>query len=71
MAEVAPAETEAAADEKPEVASEPVTIGFRTFDSGTVCCDYFRGLLTKLSHEQDLNEVGAKKTNNCASRRPQ
>ena len=61
MAEVAPAEPEAVADEKPEVASEPVTIGFRTFASGTDCCDYFRGLLTKLSHEQDLNEVGAER----------
>lgn len=45
-------------DAQPESNAEPVTLAFRTFASGAECYDYFHGLLTKLSHEQDLNEVG-------------
>lgn len=43
-------------EEATHVPANPVTIGFRTFATGTECSDYFRSLLTQLSHEQDLNE---------------
>lgn len=50
------AASEEASVKEPDINIEPVTIGFRTFASGNECYDYFRSLLSQLSHEQDLNE---------------
>ncbi len=36
---------------------KPVTLGYRTFASGKECFDYFHKLLSKLTPNQDLNEV--------------
>lgn len=55
------------AAQEPDVKIDPVTIGFRTFASGKECYDYFRSLLSQLSHDQDLNEVSATMRKHSAS----
>ena len=46
----------AAADTKKEE-DKPVTLGYKTFAGGKECFDYFHKLLSKLTPDQDLNEV--------------
>ena len=50
----APEEAEIAGEKAEE---KPVTLGYKTFASGKECFDYFHKLLSKLTPNQDLNEV--------------
>ena len=47
-------EADAAAE---KVDDKPVTLGYKTFASGNQCYEYFHKLLTKLTPNQDLNNV--------------
>ena len=49
-----PPEAEIAAE---KVDEKPVKLGYRTFASGKECFEYFHKLLSKLTPNQDLNEV--------------
>jgi hypothetical protein len=48
---------DAAAEAVPEAASEPVTLGPKTFPTAEHCFRYFSGLLGAMTCHQDCNEV--------------
>ena len=53
--EQAPAAAAAGTEKKEE--DKPVQLGYKTFASGGQCFEYFHKLLSKLTPDQDLNEV--------------
>lgn len=45
-------------ESSPTPSSGPVTIGYKTFESGAAAYEYFKKLHSKLRKYQNLNEVG-------------